>query len=62
MIVIGKKEREAAKAILPECAAELQDIYTREGNGQKWLMIDLEDRGELYDDLFRLIDIRKNSS
>ena len=61
MIVIGKKEREAAKAILPECAAELQDIYTREGNGQKWLMIDLEDQDQLYQDSLRLIKIRSKA-
>nr|WP_303790009.1 hypothetical protein [Anaerotruncus colihominis] len=40
----------------------MQEIYsrTKEGNGQKWLMIDLEDRGDLYDDVFRLIEIRRN--
>lgn len=39
----------------------LQDIYARirEGSGQRWLMIDLEDKGALYDDIFRLIEIRR---
>ena len=39
----------------------LQDIYARirEGSGQIWLMIDLEDKGALYDDIFRLIEIRR---
>ncbi|WP_302986820.1 hypothetical protein [uncultured Muribaculum sp.] len=32
---------------------------TKLGNGQKWLMIDLEDQGEVYEDIFRLIEIRK---
>lgn len=62
MVVAGRKEKESVEAILPECTAQLQDVYaqTREGNGQKWLMIDLEDRDDLYDDLLRLIQIRKN--
>lgn len=63
MIVIGPKEKASAEAILPECTAELQSIYrqTQEGNGQRWLMIDLEDPGPLYHDLLRLIQIRRNS-
>ena len=41
----------------------LQDIYARnrEGNGQRWLMIDIEDKDGLYQDVFRLIKIRRNS-
>lgn len=63
MVVVGAKEKASAEKILPECTAELQSIYarTREGNGQRWLMIDLEDRGDLYDDLLRLIQIRRGS-
>lgn len=63
MTVIGKKEKDAAEAILPECDAGLQEIYaqTKEGNGQKWLMTDLEDDGQLYRDIFRLIEIRRKS-
>ncbi|MCI8492126.1 DUF3788 domain-containing protein [Anaerotruncus sp.] len=62
MIVVGEKERKSVETILPECILELQEIYsrTKEGNGQKWLMIDLEDRGDLYDSVFRLIEIRRN--
>ena len=63
MIVIGRKEKAFVEAILPECTIELSDIFhnTKEGNGQKWLMIDLEDKGDLYNDVFRLIQIRRNS-
>ena len=62
MIVVGKKEKECIEKILPECTVELQDIYhqTKEGNGQRWLMIDLEEEGSLYNDLLRLIQIRRN--
>ncbi|MEZ3508712.1 MAG: DUF3788 domain-containing protein [Lachnospiraceae bacterium] len=62
MVVIGQKQKAAVDAILPDCTTKLQTIYkqTREGNGQKWLMIDLEDEDDLYYDLFRLIKIRKS--
>ena len=62
MIVAGVKEKVLVEAILPECTAELSDIYhqTQEGNGQRWLMIDLEDKGDLYNDVLRLIKIRRN--
>ena len=60
MVVVGQKEKGAVEAALPSCAAALQELYarTREGNGQRWLMIDLEDRDGLYRDVFRLMDIR----
>lgn len=60
MIVIGRKEKAPFEAILPDCTVGLQQIYslTREANGQKWLMIDLEDHDDLYRDVFRTIEIR----
>lgn len=62
MIVVGAKEKPLAEAILPECTKELQNIYhqTKEGNGQRWLMIDLEEQGSLYRDLLQLIQLRMN--
>ena len=44
---------------MPESAGKWYRIYsqTQEGNGQRELMIDLEDKGELYDDVLRLIKI-----
>ena len=62
MIVVGAKEKPLAEAILPECTKELQNIYhqTKEGNGQRWLMIDLEEQGSLYHELLQLIQIRMN--
>jgi len=61
MVVVGGKEKEAVEAILPECTAGLREIYrqTKAGNGQKWLMIDLEDKEGLYSDIFRLIAVRR---
>ena len=61
MVVVGQKEKERVNEIMPQCTMDLQEIYglTKEGNGQKWLMIDLEDRGSLYDDVLQLIKIRR---
>ena len=61
LAVVGKKEKDAVKAILQEFNPILRDIYcqTKDGNGQRWLMIDLEDKENMYSDIFRLIDIRR---
>ncbi len=62
MVVVGAKEKAAVEKILPECTAEMRNIYqqTQEGNGQRWLMIDLEDKGSLYEELLRFIQIRRS--
>ena len=62
MVVVGRKEKDRVEEILPECAAEIQEIYrqTKEGNGQRWLMIDLEDEDRIFNDVFRLIQIRRD--
>ena len=62
MVVIGRQAKEPVEAILPELTPELQDIYhrTQSGNGQKWLMIDLRAKGDVYNDILRLIEIRRN--
>ena len=63
MVVIGKKEKEQTQLILHELSDSIQEIYhnTKEGNNQRWLMIDLKDNDEVYKDTLRLIDIRSNS-
>lgn len=62
MVVVGQKEKASVEAILPMCTPEMQDIYNecKEGNGQRWLMINIEDKDRIYHDVFRLIEIRKN--
>ena len=61
LVAVGRKEKAAVEALLPECAVELRELYhqTREWNGQRWLMIDLEDQGPLYGQVLRLIQIRR---
>lgn len=60
LVVVGQKETEAVEALLWECTPAIQELYhkTKTGNGQKWLMIDLEDKDEVYRDVFRLMEIR----
>lgn len=63
LVVIGKKEKAPFKAILSTLDTDIQQIYkeTPEGNGQKWLMIDLEDHNKRYEDVLRIIEIRSRS-
>ena len=63
LVVIGPKEKDSAERILPEFTPKLREIYnqTEAGNGQKWLMIDLEDRDKMFDDTMRLIEIRRGA-
>lgn len=63
MVVVGRREQAAVEAALPECTDRLRAVYqrTRECNGQRWLMIDLEDEDDLYKDVLRLIRIRRGA-
>ena len=63
LIVIGEKERSDVERILPQLPQRLREIYlkTPSGNGQKWLMIDVEDEDEIYHGVFSLLDIRRKS-
>ncbi len=61
LVVVGKKEKEAVEEMLPGCTEQLREIYhqTREWNSQRWLMIDMEDKDKLYQEVLRLIRIRR---
>lgn len=61
LIVIGKKEKENFENIVHSFSSDIQQIYkeTEEGNNQKWLMIDLEDNDKRYEDVKKIIEIRK---
>ncbi len=63
LVVIGKKEKEKVAGILPQLSDEMQKIYheTKEGNGQRWLMIDLHSNDCVYQDTLKLIRIRRES-
>ena len=63
LVVIGEKERSGVENILPQLPQRLREIYlnTPSGNGQKWLMIDVEDEDEICHGVFSLLDIRRKS-
>lgn len=60
LVVIGKREKEAFENIYPSFSYDIQQIYeeTKEGNNQKWLMIDLEDDDKRYEDVKEIIGIK----
>lgn len=60
MIVIGRRDQPALEALLPDLCDELRELYanTREFNGQRWLMLSVEDRDAMYADALRLIELR----
>ena len=63
LVVIGSKEQDKFNDIYPALSKEMKEIYdnTKEGNNQRWLMIDINKKNELYDDLLKLIQIRRES-
>lgn len=60
MVVVGEKEKEAVENYLTQASPMTREIYhgTKEGNGQRWLMIDLEDQNQVYQDVLKLIEMR----
>lgn len=63
LVVIGAKEQDKFNNLYPTLSKEMKEIYdnTREGNNQRWLIIDIKKKNELYDDLLKLIQIRRES-
>ena len=63
LVVVSNKEKERVENMLPYLSGELQELYrnTKEGNGQRWLMIDLYSDDEVYQDVLQLIRIHRES-
>lgn len=59
LVVIGAKEKQEADFIIHTCSEYVQTVYstTKEGMGQKWLMIDVRNP-ETVNDLKELIALR----
>lgn len=60
LIVIGKNEKKIFEDIFSSFSSEIKKIYkeTPEGNGQRWLMIDLENYDKRYKDVKKIIEIK----
>lgn len=63
LVVVGNKEKERVENQLPHLSKEIQELYqnTKEGNGQRWLMIDVQSDDCVYRDVLQLICIRRAS-
>lgn len=63
LVVISSKEKNKVEELIPKLSATIQDIYynTKEGNGQRRLMINLKSADCIYNDTLKLISIRRNS-
>ena len=61
LVVVGKHEKAVVENILTNLCTQMQEIYTntKEGNGQRWLMIDIKINNQLYQDMLKLIRIRR---
>ena len=61
LVVVGSREFTEAEFLMPQCSDYVQTVFknTKIGNGQKWLMLDVRDRG-IMDDVFSLINLRKH--
>lgn len=63
LLVVGQKEKERVEALLPTLCEEFRSIYrnTREGMGQRWLLLTFSSHTELYEDALKVIRIRRES-
>ena len=51
LVVVGKQDKATFEAALPSLGQSMQSLYhaTEEGNGQRWLRIEAEDKEQLPD-------------
>lgn len=62
LVVIGQKEMSETEFMIPSCCEYVKQVFTETetGNGQKWMMINVQDE-ETLEDIFKLIRIRKKT-
>ena len=62
LVVVGRHEFTEAELLMPLCSNYVQTVFnnTKTGNGQKWLMLDVQDE-ETMKDIFNLINLRKRA-
>lgn len=61
LLVVGRKEKPRVEALLPTLCEAFQKTYrdTREGMGQRWLLLHFSARDSVYDDALKIIRIRR---
>lgn len=62
LVVVGRRELTEAELLIPVCSDYVQTVFknTETGNGQKWLMLEVQDR-KIMEDVFSLINLRKRA-
>ena len=60
MVVIGPKQKQAEEMSLPRLSPRMRALYenTREGNGQRWLLVDVKGKDQVYEDVCTLVELR----
>lgn len=63
LLVVGRKEKERVEALLPSLSEKFRSVYrdTREGMGQRWLLFDFSSDTEAFDDVLKVIRIRREN-
>lgn len=63
LLIIGRKEKDRTEQMLPDMSYSMREIYqsTKEGMGQRWILMDLCEDNSLYQDILKLIEIRRTS-
>ena len=64
LIVIGEKDKEGFLELVPDLSQDIKNIYNDSGEsrGQRWLMIDLVNEDTRYEDVKKLINLRRYST
>lgn len=63
LLVVGPKEKQRVEDMLPGMSAAFQEVYqhTKEGMGQRWLVLTFDGPSPTYDDALKVIRIRRES-
>lgn len=61
LLIVGPREKARVEALLPTLSPAFQDAYngTREGMGQRWMLLDFDDRTALYEDMLKIVQMRR---
>lgn len=61
LVVVGEKEKAHVEKMFPILTEKIREVYhsTKEGNGQRWLMINVDSADDVFEDVLKLIRIRR---
>ena len=63
LLIVGRKEKERVEALLPSLSEKFQQIYreTKEGMGQRWMLLNFDARTPAFEDAMKVVRIRRES-